>query len=116
MGGGNNQTVKTTTTACLLGPSAWAGQPAYLQRRLQHGQRVRHGGKRLVCLLGVQGELIDRVRGGGTRLQLGGEGGQEREVHEVGGAIGKEEEETDQDKGRDYEIKQPSWRRKWENR
>lgn len=33
---------------------------------------MRHGGECLVCLLGVQGELIDRVGGGGTRLQLGG--------------------------------------------
>lgn len=44
--------------------------PSYL-RRLQHRQRARHGGKRLVCLLPTQGEPVRRGGGRGARLQGG---------------------------------------------
>lgn len=49
------------------------GVASYL-RRLQHGQRARHGGERLVCLLDIHGEVVGRSGGRGARLQGGGDG------------------------------------------
>lgn len=80
-GGGDDQ---PTSTACFCRCRCSA---AYLGG-LQHGQRARHGGKRLVSLLDIHGELVGRGEGGGARLQGGGWG-----VMEVGscgeGAMGE---------------------------
>lgn len=76
-GGGARPT--SQKTACSV--EVRAARPAYL-RRLQHCQRARHGGKRLVCLLDIHWKLIGRSGGGGARLQ-GGE-----ELWEESGCVG----------------------------
>lgn len=67
-GGETNQSAQHAFVVVTRGSP---GSTAYL-RRLQHCQRARHGGKRLVCLLDIHGELVGRGGGGGARLQGGG--------------------------------------------